>query len=452
MKRSSRPQRAAALAISLAVVLAACGSDDEPAADETVPTTAASTDSTVTTTADTDGSDDTTATTEAGAPADTASDTTEPAEEASNCDATVAGTSITAGMLTEPTGLDPVNDSNAGTTGGTHMAAIYDALMRWDPETGEYQTHMAESLESDADYTVWTLGLRDGVNFSDGTPLNADAVVTSIGRYADSPFGGFAYNLLDSVVATDDLTVTFTLTGPWSGFPFLLASSFGYVTNQAAVDAGGDGFSLNPVGAGAGPYVIDRFSPGEGVYLKANPDYWGGPVCVESLSFVRIPGGPATYEAYTAGQLQLAFLREPIAIAQATADGESMLGWQKNAGTVLMMNNGVGDSSPATLDVRLRRAIDLAVDPEATAFRRRRCSPSHRAITQVSSPTRSTPLLPRHSSKRSRQKAHGTARSTTRATMRRAVLLSPRSPKRCWKASASRSPSTTTRPLASCYV
>ena len=147
------------------------------------------------------------------------------------------------------------------------------------------------------------------------------------------------------------------------GFPYLLAGNFGYITNPAAVDALGDGFSLDPQGGGAGPYVIDHFAPGEGIFLKANPDYWGGPVCVESLTFVRIPGGPATYEAYQAGQLQVAFVREPIAIADVKADGAPTFSWLKNAGTVVMLNNGTNGSTPPTADVRVRTAIDLAIDP-----------------------------------------------------------------------------------------
>ena len=266
-------------------------------------------------------------------------------------------------MLTEPTGLDPVNDSAAGTTGGTHMAAIYDALIRWNPENGEFEPQLAEGLSANDDSSVWTLTLRKGVNFSDGSPLLADAVVKSFNRYAGSNFGGFLYKQVSQVEAVDDLTVKYTLTEPWAGFPMLLAGNMGYVTNPAAVDAMGKDFSLNPKGAGAGPYIIDRFEPGSGVYLKANPNYWGGPVCVESLTFVRIPGGPATYEAYKTGQLQMAFLREPIAISAARDDNQSMFKWAKNAGTVVMLNNGVGGSKPPTADVRVRKAIDLALDP-----------------------------------------------------------------------------------------
>ena len=58
-----------------------------------------------------------------------------------------------------------------------------DVLLRYDPETAAYEPHVAESLEANDDSTVWTMTLREGVEFSDGTPLDAGAVVASIERY-----------------------------------------------------------------------------------------------------------------------------------------------------------------------------------------------------------------------------------------------------------------------------
>src|SRR5699024_11205337 len=88
--------------------------------------------------------------------------------------------------------LDPADRQDGGATGGSEMAAIYDLLMRYDPTTddptagdgaGTYVPQLAESLTSNNDDTVWTLTLRDGVTFSDGAPVDADAVVWSIDHY-----------------------------------------------------------------------------------------------------------------------------------------------------------------------------------------------------------------------------------------------------------------------------
>src|SRR3546814_2208854 len=71
----------------------------------------------------------------------------------------------------------------AGSTGGLEMAAIYDVLMRWDSEANTVEPQLAESLEPNEDFTTWTLKLRDGVKFSDGTPLDSAAVKFSLDRY-----------------------------------------------------------------------------------------------------------------------------------------------------------------------------------------------------------------------------------------------------------------------------
>ena len=79
--------------------------------------------------------------------------------------------------------LDPADRQDGGATGGSEMAAIYDLLMRFDTAAGEYVPHLAQSLSANGDNTVWTLKLRDGVTFSDGTPMDSAAVLWSIDHY-----------------------------------------------------------------------------------------------------------------------------------------------------------------------------------------------------------------------------------------------------------------------------
>ena len=62
------------------------------------------------------------------------------------------------------------------------LAAIYDTLMRFDPLTGKYEPLTAESMTPNADFTVWTLKLKPGVKFTDGTDYNVDAVKFTLDR------------------------------------------------------------------------------------------------------------------------------------------------------------------------------------------------------------------------------------------------------------------------------
>jgi peptide/nickel transport system substrate-binding protein len=274
---------------------------------------------------------------------------------------------ITMGTYSPPPGLDPKVMSGGVIGGGTETAAIYDRLMRYDPETGEFQPHLAESLTPDDTFTTWTLQLRPDVTFSNGDPLNADAVKFSIERLQaedNRTQSRVSVLTIESVEVVDDLTAEFTLTNPWPGFPTVLSDEGGMVVNPAVVEAlGPQAFAANPVGGGAGPYEVERFVPSEEVVLTARTDYWGGTPCVETLRFVPVPAAQAAYESFQTGELQMALLRDPRVIAEAEDAGVETYVNLQNAGESLVINQN-DPASPLT-DVRVRQAVAHAIDQEA---------------------------------------------------------------------------------------
>lgn len=326
--------KVASLAAALALVAAGCGgdSDDDDAA----------------------GPSESPATSEAAADGE--------------CTEERQGGQVTMGVLTQPRGLDPLVAAGAASTGGIEMAAIYDTLVEYDIESGEYEPRVAESLEPNDDFTEWTLTLREGVTFGNGDPLTAEAVEASITRFQSEantgPYRALALTITGMEVV-DERTLVLTLDEGWAGFPFVLANSGGMIVNTAVADAAGEGFGVNPVGAGVGPYEITRFAANEEIVLTAKDDYWDGPVCIEELRFVAIPGDAITYDSFQSGELQAAFLRDPVVIRNADDAGVASLKNLQNAGNVILINNGVRDSEPVTADVRVRRAIAAAIDVEA---------------------------------------------------------------------------------------
>ena len=326
--------KAASLAAALTLVAAGCGGDG----DEN----------------DAAGPSETPATSEAAAGAE--------------CTEERQGGQVTMGVLTQPRGLDPLVAAGAASTGGIEMAAIYDTLVEYDIESGEYRPRVAESLEPNDDFTEWTLTLREGVTFGNGDPLTAEAVEASITRFQSDantgPYRALALTITGMEVV-DERTLVLTLDEGWAGFPFVLANSGGMIVNTAVADAAGEGFGTNPVGAGVGPYEITRFAANEEIVLTAKDDYWDGPVCIEELRFVAIPGDAITYDSFQSGELQAAFLRDPVVIRNADDAGVASLKNLQNAGNVILINNGVRDSEPVTADVRVRRAISAAIDVEA---------------------------------------------------------------------------------------
>ncbi len=340
-----------AAAVGLALLAAACGGDN---ADDGVTGTTTAATSAATSAAGTATSAAGTATTAA---APTTSTTT-----ADVCTADKAGGSLTMGMGAElARGLDPIVMLGTGVAGATENTAIYDTLMRYIPETGKFEPHVAQSLTPNADFTQWTLKIPAGIKFGNGDPLTADAIQFSVDRLAKATVAasGMAQEVA-SMQVVDPQTITFTLKRPWGGFPYFLAAEGGMVVNPNVVAAQGQAFATNPVGAGVGPYEVERYAANEEIVLKAKSDYWGGPVCIQTLRFVWVPGGVATYDAFKAGELQAFFTLEPPTVAAARADKVQAYS-ALNGGNGLLLNSGRG-AAPVLADVRLRQAIAAAID------------------------------------------------------------------------------------------
>lgn len=132
--------------------------------------------------------------------------------------------------------LDPARTAARGGSGGDELAAVYDVLLRYDDQTGEFVPRLAQSLTSDQGGTVWTLKLRPGVTFSDGTALDANAVVSSIDRYNANRGNGSAVwvDAVESTSAVDPQTVEFRLRKQWPTFPSMLALGHGMIVAPGA--------------------------------------------------------------------------------------------------------------------------------------------------------------------------------------------------------------------------
>lgn len=269
----------------------------------------------------------------------------------------VDGGTLTYAAWVEAGSLNPVTTIPSGTTGGTEMAAVFDVLVQWDPATGEFVPSLADSLESNDDASEWTLGLRDGVTFSDGTPLDAQAVVDSIQYYIDNGGGdaGMWERNVESFEATDDATVTFTLTGPWPGFPYLLAVGAGMIMAPAAYS----GEEFTPIGAGA--FTLESYAAQEELVLTARDDYWGDGPHLDQIRVVYLGDDQTRLESLRSGEVDSVFLRDPALVEEAVGSGLSGYLNMASMGTVFVINANEGRPGA---DPRVRRAIAHAVDAE----------------------------------------------------------------------------------------
>lgn len=267
----------------------------------------------------------------------------------------VDGGTLTVAEYSEAKSLDPTKTYATGSTGLNVMASIYDTLMRWDMESKTWEPQLAKSLKSE-DNVTWTLNLREGVNFTDGTPLNADAVVNSLNYYIENH--GFASEPLTlnmkSMKATDDHTVTFTFKSPWATFPQLLSGGPGLILAPAAYK---DPKNFKPIGAG--PFVLKSQAPGEKTVVTANEDYFDGRPHLDAIEFVLMTTDQAKYDSLKGGEIDAAYLRHDEVIPEAVEAGWP--GVMNAASGVRIINLNAREGRP-TSDVRVRQAVNLAIN------------------------------------------------------------------------------------------
>ncbi len=275
----------------------------------------------------------------------------------------VDGGTVEFAAYSEPRSLDPAKTIAAITTGGAEMLNIYDSLMRYDAAADEIVPQMAEGLEHNEDYTRWTLTLRDGVAFSDGSPVDAAAVKASQKRYsaASAPEAAIWNANVVDIATPDDATVVYTLDKTWPEFSFLLTSGPGMIVAPSAGPVG-DGFT--PIGAG--PFTLDDWNQGNSLKLAARPDYWDGAPHLDSVEFVYMPTMQVSMETMFNGGVDMVFVREPDdvnALLQRDTPGYVNMTAASNAA---LINAAPGR---AGADPRVRKAMQLAIDPAVLSRR-----------------------------------------------------------------------------------
>ncbi len=179
----------------------------------------------------------------------------------------------TAGVTT----WDPVKSFS---TEALYMANLYEPLLWINPPSAaeRFTPALATSWTPSTDGLTWTFKLREGVKFHDGEAVTADAVKQSIEAAKDHGGASFIWAPLDTVTATDPLTVTMTLR--YAAPMDLVASSlYGawIVSPKALASAAADeNYFEKGIDAGTGPYTIESFTPDKEVLMKAFDGYWGG--------------------------------------------------------------------------------------------------------------------------------------------------------------------------------
>lgn len=165
-------------------------------------------------------------------------------------------------------GWDPTSSTWAGSaTIVSH--AVYDRLAEYD-ENHDAQPFLAESIQPNADYTMWTVTIRPGITFHDGTSLDATAVKENLDKQKSSTLTGAALSIMGDVTVVDPTTVQVQAKSPWATFPAAMTTQAGVVAAPAQLEAAQP--KQHPIGTG--PFVFDNWIQDSSLSVSRNANYW----------------------------------------------------------------------------------------------------------------------------------------------------------------------------------
>lgn len=210
------------------------------------------------------------------------------------------------------------------------------------------------------DGLTWTVTIRDDVNFTDGEPLTAEDVAFTYNTVKETSSVN-DFTMLDSAEATDDTTVVFHMTRPFSIWPYTMAI-VGIVPEHAYDSAT---YGSNPIGSGR--YILKQWDRGQQVILEANPDYYGEAPEMKQVTILFMEED-AAFLAAQAGQVDVAYTSATY--SDQTVEGYSLASYASvdnrgfNLPTVSYGTDSEGRTvgNDFTSDVLVRRAINIGVD------------------------------------------------------------------------------------------
>ena len=250
----------------------------------------------------------------------------------------------------EPDSLDPLLSAASDTEAIFHN--VFEGLLLYD-ETGAVIPGLAESWEISDDGLTYTFHLRDDVTFHNGKPLTAEDVIYTY--EALSGLGGSEplsskYTAITGLDAPDDYTVEITIDGP--------NSSFLQMNTISVVPKGYEDQATAPVGTG--PFVFERYVPGQEVVLKKNPDYYEPERAakIDEADILIMTDESSVLTAMQSGQLDLALVYADN--AEYLNGDFTVNSSPQNMVQLFALNNA---EEPFD-DIRVRQAMNYAVDKE----------------------------------------------------------------------------------------
>lgn len=224
---------------------------------------------------------------------------------------------------------------------------------------------LATSWTTSEDGLTLDMDLREGVVFHDGTPFDASVVVWNFERLLDPevnvPRRG-SYEIIESVEALSDHQVRFHLAAPAPYLVGAMTTSTGAMLSPASVDIEGNSYLNITRPVGTGPYTFGSRSIGERIEVNRFDDYWGEIPYYERVIFQIVPEATTRESLLLAGQVDLIILPPVSDIPALEVNPAVEVFFGPSNRTIYIVIN---TTKPYLDDVRVRQALNYAVDKEA---------------------------------------------------------------------------------------
>ncbi|WP_395108062.1 ABC transporter substrate-binding protein [Actinomadura sp. SCN-SB] len=273
-----------------------------------------------------------------------------------------AGGTMRLATYSEPRMLDPALMINQYSNHALFGNALFGTLVTPGQKEGTVRPGLAESFATTDKGTTWTVKLRDGLTFSDGTPLDAKAVEDNWRRTADQKLGSEsrpAAALVEEYEAKGQ-TLTVKLGSPYNTFPdAVMATSLNWIASPKAL-ATGSKFNDNPVGAG--PFVLEKWTRGGEMRLKKNPSYYAeGRPYLDALVLKPVQDEDQRFNNVLTNGADAAVTATPQLLDRARSAGLPIYEFPTSGGIKANFNARIAPFN----DPRARMAVVKALDMNA---------------------------------------------------------------------------------------
>jgi oligopeptide transport system substrate-binding protein len=287
---------------------------------------------------------------------------------------------LTFALNNQPDGFDPSITNNSFAS--PFLNNVFEGLVTYDTQDGSLIPGNAESWTISDDGLTYTFTLREGLKWSDGSPLTAQDYLYTFQRILTPATGAQYLNLVTEYItgaqayydgtgdveglgvkAPDERTLILTLAAPAPFYLSILTMWTFCPVKQATVEANGDQWTNKPeTYVVNGPFKVSEFQIGERVVLVKNPEYYGAAdVNLEKITFRYIFDLSTALMAYEAGEIDGSRSFPSNEFPRMRAQDDGLIIVPAYATTYYDINNAKAPYD----NVLVRKALNLAIDRAA---------------------------------------------------------------------------------------